>query len=452
MSETSITNEFEAVATIPKHAPLGDLDNLDRLIEELNTTNSTNSKKEILAKYPQCQSLLMYTYNSFYQYGVTSANCQKHPELCDHNVSYTNIIDLLNDLKSRTITGHAALSAVNGFVHKYIKYESLIWNVIDRNLKVRMDSKIINDVFEDCVPTFKVALAHKFDDKTKKHIKFDGSCYASCKMDGVRCITIVYSRDDIKTFSREGNEFTTLDVVKDQIRTIFDVKDITNTVFDGEMCITYNDKEDFKAIVSQIKRKNFTIQNPRYKMFDMLTLEEFLKCTSDAILSERFDRLNATIPKGNGVIQVHEQTLLTNEEMFNEMWAKAKRLGWEGLILRNNVKYEAKRTNNMLKVKKFLDAEFKVIDVEFGLKPILVDGVMKERDVLAAVVVEYKNNKVKVGSGFSDDQRLHYRAHPEAIIGKHITVQYFEESTNQDGGISLRFPTLKQIWETKRDI
>ena len=36
------------------------------------------------------------------------------------------------------------------------------------------------------------------------------------------------------------------------------------------------------------------------------------------------------------------------------------------------------------------------------------------------------------------------------IIGKTITVQYFEETKNDKGGISLRFPTVKHIYENER--
>jgi DNA ligase-1 len=31
------------------------------------------------------------------------------------------------------------------------------------------------------------------------------------------------------------------------------------------------------------------------------------------------------------------------------------------------------------------------------------------------------------------------------MIGKIIEVQYFEETTNADGGISLRFPVFKDV-------
>ena len=71
--------------------------------------------------------------------------------------------------------------------------------------------------------------------------------------------------------------------------------------------------------------------------------------------------------------------------------------------------------------------------------------------MLKNVVIEHKGFKVDVGSGFSQEQRRHYFKNPEEIIGKTITVQYFEETKNQDGGISLRFPVIKGIYNNKRD-
>ena len=36
--------------------------------------------------------------------------------------------------------------------------------------------------------------------------------------------------------------------------------------------------------------------------------------------------------------------------------------------------------------------------------------------------------------------------------GKIITISYFEETKNQKGGISLRFPTLKVVHGEKREV
>jgi len=66
--------------------------------------------------------------------------------------------------------------------------------------------------------------------------------------------------------------------------------------------------------------------------------------------------------------------------------------------------------------------------------------------------VEHKGNTVRVGSGFTIEQRQHFMKHPEDIMNKVVTVQYFEESQNQDGNYSLRFPVVKHIFEGERDV
>ena len=54
------------------------------------------------------------------------------------------------------------------------------------------------------------------------------------------------------------------------------------------------------------------------------------------------------------------------------------------------------------------------------------------------------------GSGASDKEREEFFNDKDLIIGKVIEVQYFEETENQkDDGISLRFPTYKQVREDK---
>ena len=72
--------------------------------------------------------------------------------------------------------------------------------------------------------------------------------------------------------------------------------------------------------------------------------------------------------------------------------------------------------------------------------------------MLKNIVIEHKGNRVDVGSGFSQEQRRHYFKNPTEIIGKQVTVQYFEESQNKKGEYSLRFPVIKTVYETPRDI
>ena len=103
-------------------------------------------------------------------------------------------------------------------------------------------------------------------------------------------------------------------------------------------------------------------------------------------------------------------------------------------------------------VKAFKDAEYVVEDVEFGPFRVIKDGKEVEEDVMTNAYITHKGNRVSVGSGWSLEQRRQYKEHPEELIGKTITVQYFEETTDKDGNISLRFPTCKFVYENGRDV
>lgn len=424
------------------------LHDLQILVNELNSTNSSNDKKVILAKHPECKAILKYTYNPFWKYNVTSANCKKRSDLVSDWVA-PDIFGLLNVLLKREATGHNAIGRVNAFVKANSEYEDLIWLIIDRNLKTKTDASIINKVWKGLVPEFDVALAQKYDDKTSKKVSWDGSWFGSRKLDGIRVIAVVDDSGEATFYSRAGNEFTTLNVVKEAILNA----GIKSIVLDGELCIIdENGNEDFKSAVSQIKRKDYTIENPRYKLFDALKPEEFEAKEGTIPLRTRLKVLKATIPTDNPYLSVLEQIPMT-EETFAKLQQDVADGGWEGCMLRKDCGYEGKRTNNLLKVKKFFDDEFVVEDVEMGKKPMLNEqGLSEEVDCLAAVKVTYKGNVVSVGSGFSDADRLKYFNNPKEIIGKTITVQYFEESCDKDGKVSLRFPTVKAIYENGRNV
>ena len=80
----------------------------------------------------------------------------------------------------------------------------------------------------------------------------------------------------------------------------------------------------------------------------------------------------------------------------------------------------------------------------------IVNGLEVTKEVLSNVIIEHKGNKVSVGSGFSLEEREYLKLNPNEILGKVITVKYFEETKNQSGNYSLRFPTVKVIHGNKR--
>lgn len=430
-----------------------DLRNLRRLVVELNSTNSSNEKKAILAKHPECKKLLFYTYNPFYQFYMSSDNLKKNSDLVEP-VNQLNIFELLDLLWNRDITGHKAISVVNGFVEANKAYTQLIYNIIDRSLKTRADASLINKVFPKLIPEFKVALANKYDD-VKDRVDFrKEKWYASRKLDGVRVLAIYHGPGDIEFFSRKGKEFLTLGNVAKEIKKLLPTPKSAGIVFDGEMCIVEGDTEDFTAMIKLIRKKDYTIPNPRYKIFDCLPLEVFEKTSKGTIFSKRLAVLDTLERLGvfdSGILDRVEQRRVRSDKDLEEFVAEANDKRWEGLILRKDDFYKGKRSNDLLKVKKFQDMEFVVADIEVGPFRVIVNGKEVEEVMLSAIKVPYKNNTVSIGSGFSIDQRREFYKDPSKILGKAITCQYFEETKNEHGLYSLRFPVLKHIYNGKRE-
>jgi DNA ligase-1 len=140
-----------------------------------------------------------------------------------------------------------------------------------------------------------------------------------------------------------------------------------------------------------------------------------------------------------------QQIKIESTEHLQSLLDMADKNNWEGLIVRRNVVYEGKRGKNMLKCKTFKDAEYVVLDTEVGPFRVIEDGCEKTIDVMSNIIIEHKGNRVSVGSGWSLSQRVHYYNNPNDIIGKIVTVKYFQESVNKSGEYSLRFPTLKIV-------
>jgi DNA ligase-1 len=384
-----------------------------------------------------------------WQYNVTSDNLKKKNHLVARKNEYKNFFDLLDALKSRKITGHDAISAVNSFIEHYSEYEELIHCIIDKDLKTRAGDKIINKAIPDHIPEFSVALADKYESKL---VDWKDGWYVSRKIDGARCIGIVDSNGDTTFYSRTGKEFDTLGIVRDGIKAL----NITNVVFDGELCLVDDDgNEDFQGVMKQLKKKDHTIPNPSFKIFDMITHDEFYskKGEKNRPYSIRYNNLREVMRDNScPCLSVLGQELIKDDDHFAEWTKRGNDYSWEGLMLRADEAYKGKRSKDLLKVKKFFDDEYEVIDTEMGPFRYVLNGREHEETMLSCVMIKHKDNIVRVGSGFTIDQRQEFYQNPKKILGKIITVQYFSESENQDGGISLRFPTFKILHGATRAV
>ena len=452
------------------------LKTLTELVDKVNSTNSTSKKVEILQLYPQCQPILALVLNPLQTTGVTRTQIEKYEkknfkkpkdvndkppakkkkanEDVDGDVDKLTI--LINKLYTREYSGHAAYEAVIKLLHAYPDYRETILRAVEKNFKWRMDVKQINKAFPDLIRTFNVALANDFEkDASKKFFEKNKKqgWKISRKYDGVRTLTIVDENLTIKAYSRNGNEFVALSKMTEALKPFCKAP----MVLDGEICsVDDNGVENFVEAVSQVKRKSEVMDKFRYYIFDGLTLDEFYDGESDRTLSERTKDLTKWMAKlPSDQFRMVEQVDYSEEAMVR-MKAESAKQGWEGLMLRLDAPYKGKRSNDILKVKNFFTEEYVVTGTQNGTFRI-IDPKTKlevEEEMMASVTIEHKGQPVSVGSGFSIEERKCYFKKPKEIIGKTITVRYFEESHDSDGKISLRFPTFKCIWneEDGRDV
>lgn len=440
-------------------------EHLNGFVRDLRATSSTIDKVNIIKDYAAhnnegayfIKKILLHTYHPLWQYNVTSDNLKKKSHLRGH--VYESIFDLLDALKNRTITGHDAIGAVNSFIDNHSEHEELIHCIIDKDLKTRAGDKLINKAMPDFIPTFSVALADKY---ASKIVNWNDNWYASRKIDGARCVAIVDGEGKSTFYSRTGKVFDTLNVVHDAIRSL----GLTNLVLDGELCLVDEDGvEDFQGVMKELRKKDHIIPNPVYKIFDMLTHEEFYsqKGNSSRPFSIRIKDLEYRLypPKSmsermsrdeNSCVKMLEQILVKDESHFQELVKEASNKGWEGLMIRADETYKGKRSKDLLKYKTFFDDEYTVEDVTFGPFRYIKDGQECEEIMLSSITIDHKGYKVDVGSGFTIEERQSFYKDKSKILNKTVTIQYFEETENQEGGISLRFPTLKIIHGQERDI
>lgn len=418
------------------------LGRLKEFKDEINSTTSRTNKISIASKYEDIIPILNLIYDEDVTFGIKSSQLSKYREGLDGQ-EYDSLIDLLNALSSRETTGNHAITSIMLFKSKHEEHSDLIDNIIDKDLRCRFGKKDYLKAFPGVLGEWEIALGEKYSSYADK-ITLSSDYFVSRKLDGVRVVAIK-NGNSIEFRTRSGKHISTLD---NYIPEIVSAIKIDNCVLDGELIMEKDDSDDFKSVMKQLNKKNHQIDNLTYVIFDCLTIEEFDKRTSKRNLSERhIDLLTHYV--SNDKIKILEQFPYSTE-LFDELSNKCRQLGWEGLILRKNTIYKGKRSADILKWKEFFDDEYVVTSIESGIKQMVVDGHNIDVECMARVNIVHKGNIVGVGSGWSDTQRVEFHRNPSLIIGKVITVSYKQETVDENGEISLQFPTVVCIHGSER--
>ena len=418
--------------------------------DEITSNNSRKFKQEVLTKYKDDEVIKKYLQIAFdpYQvFGISTKKLTKEVMVGETTCPLTifNLFEYLAEHNTgRDIDIAVCQLALDWHTFDLPDTRELLTQLICKDLSIGCDAKTINTVIPGLIPTFDVQLAQKYFDKPEK---LEGKTFAlTTKIDGGRIIAI-RETDGVSFFTRAGQRYEGLvDLEREMMETFPE-----GTVLDGEITILENEgipsKEAYKQAM-KITRSDGEKHGLKMLVFDAMYIDEWKsqKCTHDwverrALLeglyfygpqNRTYFELLPVLYRGSDTSKVLEylDEALANQE--------------EGVMINIcDAPYEFGRTWNLMKVKKMNTLDLEIIGFE--------EGEGRLAGTLGAILVEYKNNVVKVGSGFSDELRAEIWKARELWFGKICEIQYFEETTNQNGGISLRFPVFKDFRTDKTE-
>lgn len=420
---------------------MNELKEFKRFVDEIIADNSRLAKIAVLEKYRENESVkyfLDFIYNPYIITGISEKKLSRDVSnvgINETSFSYIPITDFrIFDYIKKFNTGRDVdIALVQNFRNRFVDKElyTLYNSIITKNLQLGIDTKTINKVIPGLIPEFNVQLANKYFDNPSI---VEGKEFAlTTKIDGSRIIAIKENRE-VSFFTRAGQKYEGLvDLEEDLKRCPED-----NFVFDGELTLldkgNLTSKDQYKETM-KISRRDGVKHGLKMLVFDWLPVEGFKNQKCDvpyllrrACVEDIFNLDNFTYFEKLPVIY---QGTDTNQIMYWLNYNIAH--GEEGVMINIvDAPYEFKRCNTLLKVKKMNDLDLEVIGFE--------EGTNRNKGRLGALLVNYKNNIVKVGSGFSEELREEIWNNQDKWLGKTVVVQYFEETQNQNGGISLRFP------------
>ena len=296
-----------------------------------------------------------------------------------------------------------------------------------KSLKVGVDVKGVNKAIPNLIPSFDIMLGSKGElDKLPKGMKF-----VTEKYDGVRCFTQIRDGKIIMK-SRQNKVFEGLVEIVSAIADL----GLDNVCLDGELLAIDSPYETvYKDTMKIVSTKDEEKHGVKYMLFDIIPLSEFdnkegkmkysdRRAWLDTIKESKFINVAPILYKGTDI----DEVLKVLDECRSN--------GAEGCMTNTDKPYEFKRSKTLQKLKVMSTCDLRVIGFEEG------DGKLK--GTLGKIICNYKGFDLGVGSGFSEAMRDEVWNNQDKYLGKISEIQYFEQTNNDEGGLSLRFPVFKQ--------
>lgn len=401
------------------------------IIEELNASNGTNHKMDVLRKHKDNELLkrvLKMTYDrAAFTYGVTMRHTDVSPEefATENTLTLTAALDLLeNRLANRAVTGNAAFDLIDCILRGMDTPENaqIVAKVINRDLRINMGRSNINKVFKDLIVKPVYMRCGIYNDKTAA--KFDPTgAFVQLKADGTYREFNVQQGVGVTCVSRQGEEYNYPEI-NDTLMAIG-----VNGVFFGELTVYRDGALLDRATGNGILRKTEIPDDCKvvFDCWDVVTLDEYAgaknKVKGKAPYHARWKMVRKMFPGHtadpltNPVRAIECVEVNTIQEAL-KFTAEVMNRGLEGTIIKERRAIFRDGTNpQQLKLKLEIDVDVRVTGFHEG-----TPGTVREK-TFGAMTFETDDGRIKGRtSGFTNDQLEDFNSRREELIGKVMTV------------------------------
>jgi DNA ligase-1 len=378
-------------------------------IMQIKKAAGSLTKKEILRHFTeQDLKVLVRIYDPYQRYFMTA------PDMVGVGTEQFNVgtAAMLNALSNRGLSGDNAKDiAAMHMVTLTPKSADLLRLILNKDAKMGLGVKSINQVFPGLIPSHDVMLAKPIEMHRVQY-----PCFMSKKVDGVRAI---YKHGKFR--SRNGHEYFGLDHIKEWFE-----RKMPGTVFDGELYIP--EMEFHKS--SGLIRSSMDTPQAVYAIFD-----------TPEIVAPFYERVRIMnyyeLTRGLNIIPHYR---VDQEDKIMNFYTKCRSEGLEGIMVKDyNHYYKGTRSYDWMKVKNVDTIDAKVTGISHGKVG------TKYEFAMGYVTVNIDGIDVNVGGGWSDHERHKYYKDPHLLAGKTIEIAYHEKTP--DG--SLREPRFIRMREDK---
>lgn len=382
-------------------------DQIFDVIEQVAADPSKKAKEAILAKYKDDKDFrdaLYYCYNPNFTYGMKKLPPCNPAWHGDSLFDTAPVYELLDNLRTRKLTGNSAQSAVQGMLESLTeKSATLLSRIILQDMRAGIDSTI-NKAIKDLIPEFAYNRCSGMDKLGNVSLP----AYSQEKMDAMYANCDVLSTDVIYFSSRSGKEIPTTDacfkVLLEDIQQSFPV----GWRLEGELIVEELFGEVWKPLERQIsngivnhisKGEGGVGENQRisYVVWNIVPLENVAKGKDDQPYSVRLGQLTSFIGLMTRAISVVPTRVVSTLKEAFEHCAELLKEGKEGTILKAmGTLWKDGTSTDKIKMKLKFQVELKVVGFTKG------EG--KNASTFGALRTESSCHllKVDVASGLKD--------------------------------------------------